>query len=392
MDELLRAFFGTVDIELAGLYPERTVNICAVNGVALRHVTWGARGVSVAVSPREYRKLLEISERTGVFSVNVRKKRGFAYFLRGMRARRLLISGFAACMILLLTSSMFIWQIEVSGNEEVSAVRILDELKRLGVDIGANRFTVSQEYISNEMLRRIPELCWITVNTKGSRLDVLVREAYAPPDIPDRNVPADVTAAKNGVVREIVVFSGRKAVAAGDAVSEDDVLIEGTLDSLGRGAYSVRSEGIVEADVEYVLSASIPLKTRTKAYTGRHTTRTSMILLGKRINLYLHSGNRWTYYDKIISNKLLTAPDGSALPLTVVRERTEEYVPSEKVLSAEAAERLLRSRLTARLFEESAGAVISADFERETEDGVMTVTLRAVCREDIGRTITAGAD
>ena len=81
----------------------------------------------------------------------------------------------------------------------------------------------------------------------------------------------------------------------------------------------------------------------------------------------------------------LELPGAGALPVTVIKETYEEYVPVARELSEEDGERILRARLLDVLSEETdGGSVLSADFASKVEDGVMTVTMRAECLEDIG--------
>jgi similar to stage IV sporulation protein len=62
------------------------------------------------------------------------------------------------------------------------------------------------------------------------------------------------------------------------------------------------------------------------------------------------------------------------------------YEPVPSSLTKSEAEAILKSGLTARLRGEIGdGEILASDFETDEKNGVVTVTLRAECREQIAR-------
>jgi hypothetical protein len=128
----------------------------------------------------------------------------------------------------------------------------------------------------------------------------------------------------------------------------------------------------------------MPLEAAIKEHTGNTAARRSLIIGGKRINLSLNTRIPWASYDKITSERPLRFAAGNTLPLTAGTERFYEYVPLPSALSVSDAERILREGLLAALREEIGnGVIVSAEFETSEEGGVVTVTLRAECIEQI---------
>lgn len=376
---------GTVRVELTSKYSERAVNICAANGVDfwdLERTDDGASRMSVNISG--YLKLREVADRSGAFSVRIIRRRGAPFLLWRIRKRYVLLAGMVLCLAAVTLSSFFVWQIDVTGNETVSTSRILASLRSLGVDIGTSTFKISQERISNRMLLLVPELSWITLNTHGSRIEVVVREKVPKPEILDPDVPTAVYAAKAGIITEMEILEGWSAVEAGDTVDVGDELISSYV-PVGDGRF-VHAEGRITARTWYEFTLSTPLETVKKEYTGRTRRRRALILAGKRINLYFFGGNPYEYYDKISQYDTLIMPGGSVLPVTLVTDSFEEYERVSSGLPAEEAERLLRSRLMYMLEREIGdGSVTSTSFEKYERDGLLYVTLRAECLEEIGR-------
>lgn len=375
---------GQVRVRIVCGYQERFINLCAREGVAFRELrregddTW-----EMTVDIGSYRRLRDISKSSGVFTVKIVSRRGAPFLLWRIRKRYALLLGAGLCVGAVWLSSFFIWQIDVSGNETVPTWRILSCLKELGVEIGASTFSISQARLSNEMLLMIPELSWITMNTKGSRLEVLVREETQPPDILDDSVPMDVRASRTGIITKIQADSGEKAVLEGEAVDRGDLLISGSVTGYG-GERLVRASGQVWAKTMREMTLEMPSQMEVKRYTGASTTRYALIIGGKRVNLYFSGGNPYDCCDKITLYDTVTLGD-AVMPVTLVRETYEEYEKQLVYIETDTAERILSARLMWLLQNElGQGSVDETEFTTVLENGKIKVTLTAQCTELIG--------
>ena len=384
MKKAVDYFAGYLRIRVACRYPERIVNICAANGVEFRdYERCEDDSALMTVYIGGYRTLREISKKSGFFTVKQEKRVGVPFFLWKIRKRYTLIGGLMVCIGLLFLSSLFVWQVDVSGNETISDSEIMASLSELGVKVGAFRLSINQEYVSNEMLLRIPELSWLTVNIYGSRAQVIVREEVATPELRN-DTPVLVFAEKSGIIEKMTVLSGAPTVMVGQTVLKGETLVDSVVGSLTSGNRLVRAEAEIWARTWYEMSSCIPLKTMEKTYTGRQKSRTALIVGGKRVNMYFTGGNPYAECDKITQYKPATLPDGSVLPLTVVTEQYDEYETYDVAITEEEAGRILEARLLARLAEAAPdGSVTETEFSCQNENGVMTVTLKAECLERI---------
>jgi len=385
MGRLLERIRGSVRVRTSGAAPETVLNLCAALGLDFWDVRKDGTELELTLYRNGAARLLEAGAGRGIEAQTVRR-RGLPFLLRRLRQRWALPAAMALFLGAVWVSSFFIWEIRVSGNETVKTAVILDALRDLGVHIGACRLTISQERISNEVLQQIPELCWITVNTGGSRAEVLVRERVPRPEVLDRDAPVTVYAEKTGLIEKMTVLNGDPLHRAGDLVLAGEPLVRSRMES-GSGTGGprlVHAMAEVYARTWYERSAAAPLFVLEKRYTGRTETKTALVLAGNRLNLYFHGGNPGAYCDKITEQKKLIL-FGAVLPLTLVRETALEYVPEQVPADAEAVRAELEARLLAELESELgvAGEICRASFSAQTENGMMTVTLRAECRERI---------
>ena len=384
MTGLLTFLKGSVRVELNCRYAERAINLCAKNHVDftdLRRTPEGAVRMTVGIGG--YAALRRISRETGAFTVKTVRREGAPFLLWRVRRRYALLAGLALCAAAIAASTLFVWQIDVAGNETVPSSRILAALREEGVDIGAGTLGIPRRQVENRMLLKIPELSFISLNTHGSRIEVLVREKIQKPELYDPDVPTSVFAEKAGIVADVLALQGVAKVKPGDAVTAGDELISAFV-PLGKGRLT-HAAGSVTARTWVELSASTPVNFRKKTATGEKKTRRAIILGGKRINFYFTGGNPYAECDKITVYKKLTLPGGAVLPVTFVRETWEEYESQEYAVTVQEAERILSSRLLWELEERiGSGSVVSTQFETAEESGVITVTLRAECLEEIG--------
>lgn len=384
MQKAVKFFSGSVEIEVVCPYPERFLNLCAQNGVDfwdMRRVDENTVRMKMGIDGAKTAERL--SSRNG-YEIKTVQKSGVPFFLGKIRKRYALITGMFVCVFAVWFSSFFVWEIDVSGNENLSKAEILNELRQLNVDIGTCRLLVDQDYISNEMLQRLPELCWIAVNVKGSHADVLVREATPIPEMIDNDTPTLVYAEKSGIITKIITYNGNAKCAVGDTVLQGDTLVTGVMESKSSGTRFVHAMAKVYARTWYTMSAQMPLNMYEKAYTGESKTKTALIIGGKRVNLYIDSGISWQSYDKITEEKPLTVFGDTVLPLKIVKDTYTRYEEKESAITKEEAEKMLSERLTEKIRSSmNDGEIISCEFESVEENGIVTVTVNAECNEQI---------
>lgn len=393
---MVNFFRGSVLVEVAGPFPERFLNLCAAEEVGFWAIRWqDSNTVRLKLTPGGAKLAPALAQRVQC-GLTVVRRAGLPALLWGLRRRYGLLAGLALSLLTVCVLSQFVLTVEVEGNVAVPTSRILSELRRQGVKPGAFGPAIDERQVSHEILLEIPELSWLAVNLHGVRAQVLVREAEPKPDIEDESAHADIVADAGGLIVHVEVTRGRVLVAEGDTVAPGDTLITGTVDlkepdygTVDLGTMTVRAGGRVVARTWRTLTAQIPLEAPVKVYTGEETTRLTLNLFGKELNFYRNGSISYAGYDKIRETDSLTLPGGLALPLSLTRETIRAYTTQLTPLNDEQAEALLcdalLERLEALIGEE--GEVVGADYSAAVADGLLTVTLTAECREEIGKTV-----
>lgn len=390
---LVNALRGSVRLEVEGAFPERFLNLCAQRGILFWNVEWmEATRLRLTVTRRGSRQAAALGERT-LCIVTPAGRKGMPYFLARFRKRYAFWVGMGLSMAAVCVLSSFVLTIEVKGNTNVPTAQILTELRRQGLGIGTFGPGLDERTVGNKVLLQLPQLSWLSINLYGTRAEVLVREAVEAPELVDAQEYGSVVARASGIVTRVEALTGEAVVKVGDTVLEGETLISGTVHLEGPaysdkpeiGQIQVRASGRVYARTWRTMAAQLPLEAQVKRYTGEETNLWSVTALGRRTDFFGKGGISFDRYDKISHTWTLTLPGGEEMPLAVQRETCRAYELETLAVEPDAAEAMLKERLLEALEEAvGEGEIVSTEFAVETENGMLTVTLQAECREEIG--------
>jgi len=397
MKKLINLIRGYVELEAAGAFPERLLNLCAQERLQFWRLDWiDETSFTFRIALKDRKRLDELAQRS-MCEVTEKARRGAAAVAQGILRRRWgFVAGLAFCFVAVGFLSRFLLVIEVTGNETVPTAVILSQLQRVGVRPGAYGPAILEREAANEALLGLPELSYLAINIYGTRAEVVVHEAEKKPKLLDEDTPTDVVARADGIIEDIQAGSGRALFQDGDIVAKGEVLISGDLDlkepeygTVDLGHLIVHAEGTVTARTWRTLEETVPLTAMGKAYTGEERRGYGIKFLWLDLDLSQNSSISQGRYDKITKTEQL-ALFGRPLPLWLTTTTLRGYELEERAVDPEEAALRLEQVLTARLgelMEANQGEVIQSDLVAREEDGRLTVTLLAECREEIGRTV-----
>jgi len=386
MNKAMNLLRGSARLEISGGFPEQFINTLAAKGIEF----WGFKklkgGRAEVNIPLRALAAVERLKPGLECEVRVLKKKGLPHFLYGLRRRWALFAGLVLCLLGVTVLSLFVWEIEVQGNVTVPESEILSVLDKLGVHIGTFALSIDQQDLRSRALAEIGELSWLTVNVRGTKAEVIVRERIPKPEIVDEDTPTTVVASKGGVITKMNVYKGLPLVNVGDTVAPGDVLVGAEVASLNSGTRLVHAMADVYARTWYEFSCEMPLEYTAKNYTGAKKQKRAIILLGKRINLSLTTGFSHGFCDKIIKKSQVILPGNSHLPVRLITEVYEEYEPEKRIMEISEAEQILKERLTRRLDKlVGDGEKSKVEFKTDVSGNLIRVTLTAECIEQIGK-------
>ncbi len=375
---------GIVRLGIKGARPEAVLNGCAFAGIEL----WGLECVDecrVEVLARESQleDIRKICLRC-MCDAEVISIRGGSRWRKLIRRRVVLIIAAAIVFLLLILSSLFIWDIEVEGNKNISSGEILRSLAEYGIAEGCFWPGLPIDIIRSDVIAENPEIAWLTVNISGSKANVLIEERIEKPEIYSEINAADIIASHSGVIRRMSVMNGKPMAAAGQTVLAGDVIVSGTMESLTGGTRYVRALADIQAETWYELTAACPIETLRKTVTEKSTAKFALKAGKSRINFYFGSGKDIDVCDKITHEYKLGIPGLFTLPVSIISERYEyrDHTAGECCLPQE-----LEARLEAWLRENVDGNIQEFSFSHAESGGLLVVTMRARCLENIAETV-----
>lgn len=380
MGRIYEKLRGRLRVEVCGAYVEGLLNAAALEAVELWEIECvDDHTLRLNIYEPDFPRFRALAEKC-MCELKVLSARGGSRDRKLIKRRWGLLAFLAVSALLLLVSSLFVWEIEVVGNEKLSRGQVLRALSRSGVDLGTYRYSVSADLVRSSMMQQLPELGWMTVNINGSRAVAVIVERQEKPEIYAQSDPADIVAAETGIIKRMSVENGKPAVKQGDSVLEGELLVSGLMDSLSSGSKFVRAKAKVMADTWHELSAVCPAEEEVKEPGFLSRSRFALVFGKRRINLYFDSGKAIDGCDKIIHEYKLGVEGLFALPVTLVRE---ELIPYETELQPAYDRDAMARQLEKQLLEGMDGEVLSRSFSEGESGGLYVLTLRSHCLEDI---------
>lgn len=386
MERLYNLAAGTARLEISGAEPEKVLNYCAQKGIEF----WDTSPktdftVFATIHAKDYPALKSISGKNGC-DIRLLSTRGGKKLTKMAKRRYMIAVGFALCVTVLALSSLFIWKIDVTGNDTMSDAEVLRALSDCGVEYGAFWPTISSDAVRSELMLKLDNIAWLSVNVHNSSAEIVIHERIEKPEIVNEAEPCDITASKTGIITKMSVLEGNALASVGDTVVKGDTLVSGIMDSETADPRPVHAMAVIEARTWYELNARTPLYEAYKC-DSCGTDRDFHLVFGKNIIKFgSDSRNDSQSCDKI--NKLRYASLGSAfvLPVGIITERTKVYETEQRQIDVTGATERLKDTLLDELKRQiNGGSIVNTEFSISDDGDLLTVTLRAECVENIAK-------
>ncbi len=333
---LLSYILGYVNIEVEGYFTERFINICNSKKIFLwnmkrKHSTI----IRVNIGIRDFKKIKEIAKKTKC-RVKIQKKKGIPFILHKYKKRKIFAIFFILLIIAVIALSNFVWNIEVIGNDKISAEEIIKDLADDNFKVGTSKTNLNTKNIIDKIRLKRSDLAWMGIEIKGTNAIVKIVEADLKPDIIKEEEYCNIVATKDAMIVKINAQNGTAVVKEGDIVTKGTVLIQGWLEGQFTGIRYVHANGEVQAKVWYSQKISVPLKQIKKVKTGKEENKYSVKINNFEINL-IKGVPKFQNYDTIETSKKLKLFSDFYLPIEINQKTYQEYEEQEITYSIEEA-------------------------------------------------------
>jgi len=378
---------GYVIIIVEGYFLEKFINICIHRQIFLWHIKRiKSKEMTLKVSVKGFKLLRPVCRKTRC-RVRIIRKKGLPFILSRYKKRKAFVAGAVIFIFILYGLTSFIWAVEIEGNERIAADVLREKLAMLGAKPGVFKYTVDTDKIVDSLMMDINELAWIGVSLRGTKIKVKVVERKPAPELIARDVPCDVVAEKDGVIKMVIAKEGKTLVKEGETVSKGQVLIGGRVDSKVEGVEPryVHAMGEVIARTWYEESKIVENFIIERVRTGKVKNRYSLILFNKRISLFFNNSS-YENYDKIDIIKSLGIGEDAVLPFGIHIEKFYEVRLDRRELDEEEARQLAANYAYDAALRKIAPEtkIIGTNVSWKEEEGKLYAVVVVECEEDIG--------
>lgn len=322
---ILNYLFGYLNITVEGFFIERFINICKNKGIFLWNLKKkNSSMLNTNISIKDFRDIKGICKKTKC-RIKINKKKGLPFIFNRYKKRKIFVILLILIILIIGISSMYIWNIEITGIESINKDELLQQLKESGLDVGKFKNKVDKKSIINNIQLKRKDISWIEINLKGTNAVVSVVEAEKKPDIIEDDKYCDIVSNKRGIIEKVTAENGTVLVKKGDIVEVGTKLIGGYMEGKYTDIRYVHSKGEVKAKVWYTKRVKSKFTREEIKGTGKEEKRYSIKFNNFKINLYKSIPN-FEKYDTINENKKLRLFSNFYLPITI---QTDTYIEKQ---------------------------------------------------------------
>ncbi len=385
---------GYLRIKVWGFSPERFMNLCSNRGILLWEIVRDEDTYYMNISINGFYKLRPIVKKTGT-KVAILEKYGLPFFLPLLQKRKIFLAGMLLSVAFWMWSSLYVWDIEISGNYQITQDVFESFLKEQQVKVGMRKSGLDIEELEKEIRREFPQVTWTSARLTGTRLQIAVKENDAPmieDALEEEETGKDLVSQYQGTIVSMIVRNGVPMAAIGDTVEKGTLLVDGKVPVYNEDG-TVREYQLVNADADIVIEhtrtfrGTLPFDYIKKEYTGRIRKR-YFLKVGEK-EWKIPQERPFLIYDSVIKESRPLLFQKLSIPVYFGSVTYREYQNVEYEYTLEEARDLLNEKL--RLFltslEEKGVQIIEKNVRIDTNDGMWVIEGSFLVREAAGKSV-----
>lgn len=321
----LHYFLGYLTVEINGEFCERLLNLISLNKVSAWNIKRKVDKILLSVKVKDIWKLRKIRRKTGI-KIRIIERKGVPFIIQKYHLRYGFVFGLILFFSIIYILNMFVWRVEIVGNQSVSSEEIFKTCEAIGIKNGIKKSKFDSYKLRDELLLNAEKLSWASLNLEGSVITVNVSEIKNDFNSEEYcNIISDY----NGVIKSIKVQKGSASVSVGDAIQKGDLLISGVVTAAGQSFFT-NASGEILAEVEEKITIEIPMFETQKTHNVKNYKKYCLDFFNITIPLYL--GRETRDYD-YIWNKNTINFFGKEMPIVFYTLDIYPYIYEEYQLN-----------------------------------------------------------
>ncbi len=377
---------GYIKVKISGQYPERLVNICAARGIFLWSISRSEEGaLTASMSINGFKYMPTIAKKAGC-RVRLLSRHGLPFVLHRHRKRYVFAAGVIAFLLICYMLSLFVWKIEITGDETISRTQLLNSLEKHGLYTGAFSGSIDNNKVKRGVMSDMPEVAWVGLVTNGSGARVEVRRRVPKPDITDEQRVCNLVASQNGVITALNITNGVKYVDVGNVVYKGQLLVSGVIETNASGIMTMPASGIITATTWYEKTGVLPETKEVRTRTGETKSKHMLKIFGWKIPLFFDDKVEFKSFDRESRVNKLYESEKFSLPFSFHYDKFYDVDISYEELSPEESRAILKKQLRKEVESAFGSSVVVKDIvwtEGVNAEGKSTLTVSYECSENI---------
>ncbi len=314
-----------------------------------------------------------------------KKHKGLPVFIKILKLRLGLAAGCALFVLAVYISSLFVWDIQVEGNEKLSEDDVVEMLEKAGFCEGVLKSKIDVKSVADSVLINEDSVSWIAINFGGTVAKVEIKEAL-PADLVPKKQNVNLVAAANGIILRVDAHEGGTMINKGDVVVKGQLLVSAFVDKRTGGSMLRGARGFVWAETERKFRVVVPYKYERKQYSGKLSTKYGVSFAGIEFTLDNPFGIKGKTYECEEKRSKLKLGENVVLPITVTTKTKKEYEEYNSVRTQKQALEIARQTAKERLYEISPRFTLAkTDEDFFEEDGKLVYTCTFYGIENIAK-------
>ena len=330
---------GFLRISVEGYYIERFINICKNRKITIWNLKRNSN-ISLLLNVRinEFKDVCKIAKKTGS-KLKIKNKKGLPFLLHRYKKRKIFLILLLLVVILIGLSSVFVWNVDISVEDNEELVNIREDLENAGLKTGILKSKINTKEIINKIRLEREDVAWMGIELKGTNAIVRVVKTDEKPEIIDDDEYCNIVSNKSGVITKISAQEGTANVKVGDTIKEGDVLINGWMEGKFTGIRYVHAKGEIEAKVWYTKSKKVPYTFTETQDTGNEENKYGIKFGNFEIN-FSKKYSKFEIYDTIETENKIRLFSDFYLPISIIKTTYKEKKEAQKTYTVEEAKNI----------------------------------------------------
>lgn len=330
---------GYLKVSIEGYYIEKFINICKSRKITIWNLNRKANiELELNIRIKEFKEMCKVAKKTGC-KVKIKNKKGVPFLIHKYKKRRIFIILLLIVLILIGISSMFVWNVDITEENNQNLENIKNDIEEAGLKTGTLKSNVNSKEIINKIRLKRNDVAWMGIELKGTNAVVKIVKASSKPNIIDENEYCNIVANKSGIITKINAQNGTANVKVGDTIKEGEILINGWMEGKYTGVRYVHAKGEIEAKVWYTESKKIPYILTQTRQTGNIENKYIIKINNFEIN-FSKKYSKFKIYDTIETDSKFKIFSNFYLPISLKKIEYKEKEEYTKKNSLEEAKNL----------------------------------------------------